>query len=138
MKKILWFLALILVFFSFFWETSSARNSLFNNTTNQIPYCKDGECWIDQWVDAIRDINVIETQRTASQYIQDIAQYILNFLAFIAIFVIMYAWFKLLFWMWEEDAAKKSKQIIIYAILWLVIIYIAWPLIDFVIWILNA
>lgn len=138
MKYILSFLALVLVFFSFFWETYSARNSLFNNTTNEIPYCNDWECGIDQWVYAVENINVIESQRSASQYIQDIVIYILNFLAFIAIIIIIYAWFNMLTSVWDEDKAKKSKQIIIYAILWLIIIYIAWPLIDFVIWILNA
>ena len=139
MKYIISFVAFFLVFFSFFVDTYSSSNSLFNNTTNEIPYCNDaGECWIIEWVDSIQNINAIETTRTASQYIQDVIRFILWFLALIATIIIIYAWFNMLTSVWEEDKAKKSKQMIVYAILWLILIYFAWPLIDFVVWILNA
>lgn len=140
MKYILSFLALLVVFFTSIWQSYSfSFNILLNNWSGRIPYCNQGDdCWVNNWIRAIEWIDAIETQRSFSQYVQDIAIYILNFLAFIAIFVIIYAWFNMLLSLWDEEKAKKSKQIITYAILWLIIIYIAWPLIDFVVWILNA
>lgn len=139
MKYFLSFVTAFLVIFSFFWDTTfAARNSLFNNTTNQIPYCNDGECWLEEWVYSIENINAIETQRSASQYIQDVVRYILYFLALIATLIIIYSWFNLLTSVWDEEKAKKSKQIIVYAIVWLILIYLAGPLVDFVVWILNA
>ncbi len=142
MKYILSFLALFTVFITTMWQSYSfSINVLFNGdgNWNQIPYCNEwDECWLRQWVDAVNNIQTIENNRTFSQYVQDIAIYILNFLAFIAIFVIIYAWFNMLLSLWDEEKAKKSKKMITYAILWLIIIYIAWPLIDFVTGILNT
>lgn len=133
MKYILSFFALFFVYFSFFWDISNA-NSIFDNSTNQIPYCNNPwECWLNEWVNAVKDIDALETTRTASQYVQSVVKYILWFLAMIATFIIIYAWFNLLTSIWDEEKAKKSKQIIMYAIWWIFVIYIAGPLIDFVI-----
>ena len=38
---------------------------------------------------------------------------------------------------WDEDKAKKSKTIIVFAIIGLLIIYLAWPITNFVIDVLS-
>lgn len=134
MKKILSIILLIFILFSSFWSTCSARNSLFNNTTNQIPYCNDwDDCWLREWIKAIENIDGIENNRSASEYIQDILWYILSFLALIAIIIIIYSWIVLLTWLWDQEKLTKTKNIILYAVFWLVIIFLAWPFIKFVI-----
>ncbi len=138
MKKIL--LCIVLVFSTFFvfWEASFAWNSIFNGWTTEVPYCKWDSCWLEEWVDSVKNIDAIEWNRSASEYIQAVVKYILSFLSLVAILVIIYAWFNLLTWIWDEEKAKKTKQIIVYAVLWLVIIFLAWPIVDFVVKILNA
>jgi len=136
MKYLVWILAFVILIFSF-WNVFGATNSIFNNSTNRIPYCNYWECWLVEWVNSVRNINAIEKNRSASQYIQDVTIYVLSFLALIATLYIIYAWFNLLTSAWDEDKAKKSKTIILYAIGWLLIIFIAWPLIDFVLNIIN-
>lgn len=112
---------------------------IFEDTT--IPYCQwEGTCWIDKWLLEVENLNIaiVETTRPFSQYIQDIVQYILWFLAIIATLMIIYSWFNLLFSAWDEEKAKKTKSIISYAVLWLIIIFLAWPILQFVITALSV
>lgn len=123
--------------FSFVWNTVEAWfiTWWWNVET---PYCRPGDkCWIKEWVDAIKDIDAIEKDKKASDYVQNVVKFILWFLALIATLLVIYAWFNLLTWVWDEEKAKKSKQIILYVILWTLIVFIAGPLVDFVLWILQ-
>lgn len=141
MKYILSVLSLIFLIFSFSITTNSyaASNSIFNNQTNKIPYCDDGwECGLKEWIEAIKDIDAIETSRSASEYIQAVVKYVLWFLALITIIIIIYSWFNILTSIWDEEKAKKSKTIIIYSIIWLAIIFLAWPISDFIFKVLNS
>ena len=138
MKFIVWILVFLSVFLSF-WNVYSATNSIFKNSTNEIPYCNDWDkgCWLEEWIKAVKKIGFIENERKASVYIQDVVVNLLRFLALIATLIIIYAWFNLLTAVWDEEKAGKSKKIILYAVLWLFIIFIAWPLIEFVLNIIN-
>ena len=138
MKYVLSFFVIFLVSFSVFWTSYSASNSIFNNTTTEVPYCNKWECWIVEWIEAVKGIDSIETKRSASEYIQAVVKYLLSFLALIATILIIYSGFNLLTWVGDEEKAKKTKQIIIFSIVWLVIIFLAWPIMDFVINVLNA
>ena len=138
MKYILSVLSMLLVFFSFLWSAYNA-NSFFDIDWDDIPYCADGDgCWLEEWIDAIKDIDAIETEQSFSAFIQNVVEFILWFLMLIAVLIIIYAWFNLMFWIWDEEKAKKTKQIIIYAIIWIVIIYLAWPLSDFIFNVLDS
>jgi hypothetical protein len=105
-----------------------------NNRTTEIPYCQEGDdkCWLDGWVAAIEDVNGVETGVSASEYIQVVIMYVLWFMALLAVWIIMYAWLVLLTWVWDEEKAKKTKQIILYAVFWLIIIWLAYPISRFV------
>ena len=137
MKYILSILVVLFVSLSFS-SNINVATAVFNNTTTEIPYCNDWECWLEEWINAIKNVDGIETERSASVYIQAVVKYVLWFLALIATIMIIYAWFNLLTWIWDEDKAKKTKSIIIYAIVWLAIIFLAWPIITFVLNILNV
>jgi hypothetical protein len=138
MKYILSIIAVLLVSFPFFTNTNIAVAWIFSNSTSEIPYCNNWECWLEEWVNAIKNIDGIETKRSASEYIQAVVKYVLWFLALIATIMIIYAWFNLLTWIGDEEKAKKTKSIIIYAIIWLIIIFLAWPIITFVLKVLNV
>jgi hypothetical protein len=64
--------------------------------------------------------------------------YLLSFLAIIAVIIIIYAWFNILTAAWEEEKVKNSKKMIMYAIIWLAVIYLAWPITRFIIWIFSS
>ncbi len=117
--------------FSFIWNTYAA-NGLFNNTTNEIPYCKWGDCWLDEWISETTKINNLKTDGDASTYVKNIVSYLLGFVYLIAVILIIYAWFNLLTWIGDEEKAKKSKTMILYVIVWIIIIFLAWPIIKFV------
>lgn len=145
MKKIFLFIILSVVWFWFNFSqtnlyasnTNTYSNSIFRWSATEIPYCKWNQCWIEQWVRSIKNIDWIENEASASEYIQRVTKYVLWFLALIATLFIIYSWFVLLTSAWDEEKAKKSKTIIMYSIIWIIIIFLAWPIVDFVLNILK-
>ncbi len=99
-----------------------------------IPFC-DGtdangnpECWLQQWIDAVGEIGGLENDIWAADFIQEIVGYILSFVSLIAVIYIIYAGFQILIWNGEEEKLKKSKQTILYVILGIIVIWLAWPI----------
>lgn len=138
MKKILFILLSILCSFSLF--GIAWASSIFSDDEMEIHYCKDYSCWLIEWLKYIKASLVgswIETQWTASDYIQRILIYLLTFLKLFAIILIIYAWFVMLTSIGNEERFKKWKTIIIFTIIWLIIIYLAWPIVTFIIWIFT-
>lgn len=139
MKYIISLLVFLLVSvssFVFVWNTCSA-NSIFNNTTNEIPYCKWNDCWLDKWIDEIKDINDLSNEKDAATYVTKVVKYLITFVYLIAVILIIYAWFNLLTWIGDEEKAKKSKTMILYVIIWIAIIFLAGPIINFIIKMLS-
>jgi len=137
MKKLL---ILFISFFSLFslWFLNQTDASIFWGTNVKIPYCESwDDCSLEEWVQYAWDISSVVTTWTASAYIQKIVVYILTFLKLLAVLLIIYAWFNMLTAAWDEEKAKKSKTIIVFAIIWLLIIFLAWPITNFVIDILS-
>lgn len=133
MKKVLSFLALLLVSISFLFISNNTANAwIFSNTKAEIPYCKWDDCWLYEWIEAIEKVEGIQTKEKASEYIQWIVKYILSFIALIGTIYIIYAWFTLLVSAWDEEKTKNTKNIIIYVIIWMMIIFLAGPIIDLV------
>ena len=99
------------------------------------------DCWeewqqwcIDTWVEKVKDtVNWIETERTLSDYIQSVVAYLLTFLSIIAVLYIIYAWFRILTGAWDEETLKKQKTTILYVIIWIAIIWLAYPITKFII-----
>lgn len=102
-------------------------------------YCQWGECWVQQGIDLVWTwIDDIETERTLSQYIQDVAIYALSFISIIAVLYILYAGFRILIWNWDEEQLKKSKMTIIYVMIWLVVMWLAWSITIFTLELFRA
>lgn len=95
--------------------------------------------WLEWGIEIIKDsLWDIETERSASAYIQDVVEYLLTFLALIAVIYIIYAGFNIMIWNGDEEKLKKSRQTIIYVLLWLVVIFLAWPITLFILNIINV
>jgi hypothetical protein len=136
MKKVLIFLfsSLLFLLACFSFANADFWSDLFGSN-KEIPYCSWNDCWLEQWVNQVKTsgISGIITTWTASGYIQRIIAYLLTFLKLVAVIIIIYAWFNMLTAAWDEEKFKSSRKIIIFAIIWLVIIYLAWPITSFVI-----
>lgn len=137
MKKIFFSFLTLFFLIASFWNVSASPIWWWNKT--EIPYCEWDDCWLNQWVQQVKDSGVdwLVTEWKASEYVQWITAYILWFLSIIAVIIIIYSWFNLLTSAWDEEKAKKSKTIIIFTILWLIIIYLAGPITTFVVWVLT-
>jgi hypothetical protein len=76
---------------------------------------------------------------TADNVIQAWITYITTFLSVIAVIVILWAGFQILTSAWDEEKTKKWKTIIIQAVGWLMVIFIASSIINLVItWLFAA
>lgn len=117
-------------------------NNIFDTgNPNKIHYCDtEGECWLQEWIDTVKwEISDIEDEKKLSEYVQDVIKYLLTFMTLIAVIYIIYAWFNLLIAGGEnEEKSKKTKSIIIYVTIWLAIIWLAYPIVGFIIDILSS
>lgn len=134
---------LIILFISFFallisWFSNEVNASVYTQENTKIKYCNDwDDCSLEKWIESTKGIKTIITDWLASDYIQKIVVYILWFLKLLAVLLIIYAWFNMLTSVWDEEKAKKSKTIIVFAILWLLIIFLAGPITNFILDILS-
>lgn len=128
------FLVLVVFFVSVTFAQAGFFDSFINNGAPEIRYCADGEdCWLQQGITIVKEgINGLETTRTASEYIQDIVLYLLSFVTLIAVVYIIYAGFNILTGSGDEEKLKKSKSIIFYVILWIILMWLAWPITRFI------
>lgn len=69
---------------------------------------------------------------SADIVIQNWVATITNFLYLIAVIVILWAGFQILTAAWDEEKTKKWKTIIIQAVVWLLVIFIASSIVNFI------
>jgi len=100
--------------------------------------CANEDCSLTTWTELVKDtINDIEKERTFSEYIQDIVAYLLTFISIIAVIYIIYSGFVILTAAWDEEKIKKTKATILHVIIWIVLIWLAYPITLFIIKALN-
>lgn len=142
MKKIfVQIFASLLLFFSFLGASTPIYASFFEHDDPVVPYCKDDECWLDEGIELVKEgINDMETERPFSQYVQDIIIYLLTFISIIGVIYIIYAWFQLMIgWAWDDsEKMKKTKNIILYVLAGIVLMWLAYSIMIFIIDVLNA
>ncbi len=124
------FLFFVMIFSSFY----SVKADVVPGVKDKLPYSCD-DCSLKEWIDKARwEIKDIynDENKWASDYIQEIVVYLLGFLYFVSVVIIIYAWFNILTAAWDEEKVSKSKKIILFAIIGMVIIFLAWPISNFV------
>lgn len=142
MKKILTSLFLIGAICMSYTSSTQANfaNIASSSWWNSTIYC-DGtdECSLTGWIDAIKgSLWGIETTRSARTYIQDVVKYLLGFISLIAIIYIIYSWFMIMVGNGDEEKLKKSKQTILYVVIGIAVMWMAYPITLFVMQVLNA
>lgn len=133
-------LLLVLLFSTFSYTSAGFFDSFINDGAPDIRYCDDSwECGLSEGIDIIKWwLEDIETERTLSEYVQDVVIYILTFVSIIAVIYIIYAGFMILIGNGDDEKVKKSKQTIIYVAVWMVLIWLAWPITALILDILGA
>jgi hypothetical protein len=133
-SKIITIVLLLLALWSTQFTQAGWIKDLTESGTPRAYVCQwDNECWIDKWVEVLKNnLNDVETQQSASEYIQNIVVYLIGFISIIAVVYIIYAGFNILTGTGDEEKIKKSKGIIIYVIIWLAVIYLAYSIVTFV------
>lgn len=125
---------LVLAFFGIS-SWAFAAGSIFLWEDAKIPYCQPWEkCWLEDGLELVKsEVNDIEKDSTASEYIQQVVIYLLGFITLIAVIYIIYAGVRILTSSWEEETIKKSKNTIVYVIIWILVIWLAWTIAKFAI-----
>lgn len=75
---------------------------------------------------------IIWTDANLYTTIQNWVTFFIGFLYFVAVVFWLWGWFNILTSSWDEEKVKKWKNIIIYAVIWIIIIFLASSIIDFV------
>jgi small-conductance mechanosensitive channel len=131
LKCLLGFMILLIpvsVFASYFWSSG---------WTEYI--CKWEECSIEAWITSTYEtLKNVEQERPLSQYVIDVVKYILTFVALVWVIIILYAWFNILISAWDEEKVKTSRKIIIYVLIGILVIFLAFPIILWFEGVLNA
>jgi len=81
------------------------------------------------------DVNqwLVWSDASADVVIQAWVARVATFLYIIAVIIIIWAWFQILTASWDEEKTKKWKTIIIQASIWLLVIFIASSIIQWII-----
>lgn len=139
--KILSVIFILWIWFFWTWVQAWFLKDLISSGNPSVPYCQwddEDKCSIEWWVRETEKISSVVTDQKASQYIQNVIAYLLTFTAIIAVLYIIYAGFNLLTWNWDEEKVKKSKNIIIYVILGIITIFLAYAIITFIFDVLDT
>jgi NADH:ubiquinone oxidoreductase subunit 5 (subunit L)/multisubunit Na+/H+ antiporter MnhA subunit len=85
------------------------------------------------WVENINE-GLIWDDQTVDITVQSYIQILLWFLYLLAVLYWLYWGFLIFTAQDDDDKVKDWKKIIIRALLWVVVIFLAWPIVEFIIW----
>lgn len=101
-----------------------------------IQYCADKtKCSLSGSIDAAGNFIGKDTftNKPLSVFIQEIVKYFLGFVTLIAVIYIIYAGFQLMTGGGDEEKVKKARQIITYVIAGIVLMWVAYWIVDIII-----
>ncbi len=140
--KIFIFLSVLIGAWSYFGGTSTTNAvCLFNMgvdcSEGKIPYdpCPTGKC-IDAGVGnvgTILKVAWIRTDETLTQYAVRVVKYFLTFVTIIAVIYIIWAGFQLMTGAWDEERSKKAKNIIIYVLVGIIVMWLAYSIVTLIV-----
>lgn len=137
LRNLLVYIVVAIWLLSFSGVQAGIFDDVIGNSQPKIQICDDpDECGLDVGIELAKEgINDIETDRSFSEYIQDLVQYLLTFVTIIAVIYIIYAGFRLMVDPGDDtEKVKRTKNIIMYVLVGIIIIWLAWPI---TLWLLN-
>lgn len=70
---------------------------------------------------------------TADQAIMNLVQTLATFLSLLAVLFALWGWFNILTAAWDEEKVKKWKTILVQALLWLVVIWLSYSIVNWLV-----
>lgn len=134
------FVTLCITAFLFLWNVQAGFFSDMLDDDTKVEYnCWDGGCSLENGINLAKEwLNELETERSFSEYIQAITVYLLSFITIIAILYVIYAGFRILTWNGDEQKLKSSKNTIIYVVLGITLIWLAVPVVKWIIGVVGV
>lgn len=85
------------------------------------------------WIIEVSNSNCVikENLSWSVKVLADVINWANSFIWIIVIILIIYAWVQVIFSLWNEDALKKAKNIILYIILWIILLFINYLILTF-------
>lgn len=107
-------------------------------TVGQIEYCQNGKCTLSWGLDATKPaVWSAFSQKTIAVYVTDIVKYFLGFVTLVGVVYIIYAWAQLMLGGGDEEKVKKARQIIIYVIAGILLMWIAYWIVSIILVAIN-
>ncbi len=115
-------------------------NKLFYDwSSSEISVCKDNSCSLDKWIsDAWAQLDWVVTNKNLTEYVTWVITYILWFVTLIWVILVIWAWFQILTWAWDDKKTESAKKIIKWVIIWIIVMWLAYSIVTFVFTILWA
>ena len=108
--------------------------SFASNCQTSIYVCGNGECGVKEGVSSVgKWMDGLLTDKPISQFIQDVVKYLLSFISIIGVIYIIYAGFQLMIGAGDEEKMKKAKQIILYVVIGIVVMWLAYGIVNWTI-----
>ncbi len=142
LSSILIFIAsLFLSFFTVLQGDTFAAGCLFSYSDPtcgyaETPYCAGGSCTLQSGLDAAKNAitgSGIDTNQSISEYTVWLILRLLTFVSLIAVVYVIYAGFQIMTGAWDEEKNKKWKNIILYVILGIVIMWLAYAMVNWIV-----
>lgn len=122
--------------FLLFWGSTYAWIWSGDDSSNSSPYCANGECTLEAGVKNVGDAingSWVQTHEPLTAYIVNIVQYLLGFITIIAVIYVIYAGFQVMIGGGDEEKMKKAKNIIIYILVGVSIMWLAYAIVSIII-----
>jgi len=135
----------LIVLFSFF-TLSSIQETFawcdwfkFGVCEVTLPISCGNNCSLSGWVNESGQVlNGLFSKLPLSELAQNIVAYLLGFISLIAVLYIIYAWFQIMIWAGDEEKVKKAKNIILYVILGIIIMWLAYSIVGWILGLVNT
>ncbi len=100
----------------------------------EIQYCANGSCTLNNGLTVVDKASLgLFTKKTIAQYSQDVVKYFLGFVTLIGVIYVIYAGFQIMTGAWDDEKMKKARQIIIYVLVGIIIMWLAYAIVDLII-----
>ena len=117
------------------WEEKANEYLSEDNLTDDeyMPIAWTIEAWI---VNGVQGTNTVINNVNWKKWVEELFKYtkntIFDLLALIVIWVFLYIWYKIVISRWNPEEFKKAFMMLIYTVLWMLFVALAWVIVVFI------
>lgn len=116
------------IFFSIYVFILVWINNIFANNSpelvcNWLPWCNANTVWA---------VTTTASTDWFFWYIWNIISILIQYVAVVSVFVLIFAWIKYILSIWKDDEAVKARKMIVWSLVWVLVSNAAWFLVNLV------